>query len=105
MSKISLHKQIAKLRCQEAKVRDNIAQLQEQCPHTISAYAAKGSSGGWDGDSYYWFERYCYDCTKRWVQDQDQRVNVGLKVPEVDYNATRESIEIRIKLAAVVKQL
>jgi hypothetical protein len=76
-----------------------LGQLQETCTHETSAYSPKGSSGGWDRDSYYWYECHCYDCRKSWTVDQSVgKAPCKLKVERVDYLANPEKIALLIKV-------
>jgi len=65
---------LKKLLAKEAKIIDEIVELRDKiCKHHTLYYKPHGSSGGWDGDSSYWYEWRCYDCGKRWSTPQERR--------------------------------
>lgn len=55
---------------QLAKIAQQYAEMQNECPHINSTYLAQGNSGGWDNDDEYWYEWRCGDCGKYWTTPQ-----------------------------------
>lgn len=83
---------------------DIVADIKRQqgvCPHVVSVYEAGGSGPNYDGDSYYWYSFYCYDCRKRWTKDQDKGSGNSLKVSKIDYDKNPEIVELEIKIAGM----
>lgn len=79
---------------------ETIRQLQEKCQHATSVYSMHGSTGHWDRDDSYWYQHYCYDCTKRWTTEQKTSLQSTLRVEEIDYAASAREIELQIELAS-----
>ena len=78
------------------RLNGELERLQADCEHETSVYKPDGSSGGWDQESSYWYECYCYDCRKRWTVDQNGKPPCTLKVDKVDVKANPAKIELMI---------
>jgi hypothetical protein len=52
-------------------VKNQLSSLQESCPHPDVMKLPKADTGNWDrGQDSYWYECSCFDCGKRWTEDQ-----------------------------------
>ena len=48
------------------KIKEDLKDLQAECPHHNLRYRYGGTSGNYDGYEAYWSDWYCPDCQKRW---------------------------------------
>lgn len=53
------------------KYTDALKELQGNCAHFSAEKTAKSDTGNWcKQDDSYWYECFCPECGKRWVEDQ-----------------------------------
>lgn len=85
-TKTNVFKEIAAIRERierdQAKLADELHQLQEKCTHRGNlTHKYNGSSGSWDrADDCYWITWTCHDCGKRWETSQDNAWHLENKV-------------------------
>jgi len=66
-----IHKKVKDLQLEISRLRKEIDELMEQCPHTHTVHAYGGNTGNWSkSDDCYWIDFKCYDCGKRWTKYQ-----------------------------------
>jgi len=54
-----------------AELESQKAQMQARCRHPHATYDNRGDTGNWSrSDDRYWTEFCCYDCGRRWTEDQ-----------------------------------
>lgn len=52
-------------------IRDQLRQLQEDCPHENKSSIHDSDTGNWcKSDDKYWIDHRCFDCGKYWREYQ-----------------------------------
>ena len=74
-----------------AKLRAELEQIQEDCPHPLIARDAvnEGSTGNWDRQDSYWTRHHCKLCDRRWSTGQRWQY-VGGKMGHPNDQAAKE---------------
>lgn len=48
-----------------------LERVRKYCPHPDAEKVAKSDTGNWDkADDKYWYDCKCWDCGKKWQEDQ-----------------------------------
>lgn len=72
MKQSPIKRKIERLNSKIQKLREDIKQVQEACPHADLTYKYGGDSGNYDrSQDCYWIDWHCNDCGKSWTTDQD----------------------------------
>lgn len=59
---------IVKLKQKIGKINQEIADIQEQCPHDNLKLKRGGNTGNYDPSAdCYWTDYHCPDCQKKWT--------------------------------------
>lgn len=70
---MSIKEQVARLQAMRGRLVEEIAAIQQVCPHEDLQGEYKSDTGNWcpDDDSY-WIDTECLDCGKRWHIESTQ---------------------------------